>query len=226
VGYVAFQYVDRTKKDPVVLNQGAQIALLRVLATGQLLLVANTHLKASKNAAGEAVRAIQAQQLLDAVAEQKAQAEAAHSVAAIPFLIAGDFNATPTEDEGGDACFRACVDHSLGVQSAYPTTLEQPALYTTWKIRSKGARGVPPQASTSPGSSPPPAQESDKCNYIDYIWYGGGLGPPAGRLAIPDGDAIGTDRLPSAAWPSDHLSLLAVFDLEAKDSPEAARHKV
>jgi endonuclease/exonuclease/phosphatase family metal-dependent hydrolase len=164
------------------------------------------------------VRAMEAQQLLDTLAAVKATAERTHGVASIPFIVAGDFNATPTEDEGGDTCFKVCMAHPLSLTSAYPTTLERPELYTTWKIRSKGTRGGGEAAlpAGSPGSSPPTpsADESDKCNYIDYIFYGGGLPAPVGRLSIPDGDTIGTDRLPSAAWPSDHLSILAVFEMQ------------
>jgi hypothetical protein len=147
----------------------------------------------------------------------KATAERNYGVASIPILVAGDFNATPTEDEGGDVCFKTCVAHPLGLRSAYPTTLDQPELYTTWKIRTK--RGTPrssePPAgsASSPSLTPVPVDESDKCNYIDYIFYGGGLAPPVGRLSIPDGGTIGADRLPSASWPSDHLSILAVFEL-------------
>ena len=208
VSYQAFQYSDRRGEEDEILNQGAQIALLRLTATGQLLIVANTHLKASKNAKGEAVRAMEAQQLFDTVATVKAMAERNYGVASIPFLVAGDFNGTPTEDEGGDVCFKTCQAHPLSARSAYPTTLDQPELYTTWKVRTK--RGIP-RATESAGAAA--ADESDTCNYIDYIWYGGGLAPPVGRLSIPDGDTIGADRLPSASWPSDHLSILAVFEL-------------
>ena len=214
VSYEAFQYADRRKEEDEILNQGAQIAVLRLIATGQLVIVANTHLKASKTAKGEVVRAMEAQQLFDTVASVKAHAERSHSVSAIPYIIAGDFNATPTEDEGGDLCYKACLAHPLGARSAYPTTLEKPELFTTWKIRGKGGiRSADTLPVGSPGSSPPTVEESDKCNYIDYIFYGGGLAAPVGRLSIPDGDAIGTDRLPSATWPSDHLSILAVFEM-------------
>jgi nocturnin len=216
VSYEAFQYSDRRGEEDEILNQGAQIATLRVIATGQLLIVANTHLKASKNAKGEVVRAMEAQQLLDTLATVKATAERNYGVASIPFLVAGDFNGTPTEDEGGDMCFKTCLAHPLGLRSAYPTTLDQPELYTTWKIRSK--RGTPrgsqpPAESASSSLTPRPVDESEARNYIDYIFYGGGLAPPVGRLSIPDEDAIGADRLPSASWPSDHLSILAVFEL-------------
>lgn len=209
VSYMAFQYSDRRGEEDEILNQGAQIATLRVLATGQLIIVANTHLKASKNAKGEAVRALEAKQLCDTLTTVKLRAERNFGVHSIPFIVAGDFNGTPTEDEGGDECFKTCLAHPLGMRSAYPTTIDQPELYTTWKIRTRGGKvGL---GEDSPAASSP-VQESEKSNYIDYIFYGGGL-TPVGRLSIPDGDTLGPDRLPSAAWPSDHLSILAVFEL-------------
>jgi nocturnin len=222
------QYVDPREAKPKALNQGAQIVLLRVRATGQLLVVANTHLKAAKTAKGELIRALQAQQLLDVVAAVKAKAERDHGAGSVPFVIAGDFNASPT-DEGTDSCYRTCVEHPLGIRSAYPTTLDHPKLYTTWKIRGASSRGASSHGSLCPHPRPlhlplssdrdcprvthaPALDESATRNYIDYIFFGGLL-VPVGRLALPDAGTIGEDRLPSAAWPSDHLSLLAVFEM-------------
>jgi len=70
--------------------------------------------------------------------------------------------------------------------SAYPDTTP----FTTWKVRESGE-----QKST-----------------LDYIFHSKGLEVEA-TLDMPTEEQVGVDRLPSEAFPSDHLSLVADFHL-------------
>ena len=70
--------------------------------------------------------------------------------------------------------------------SAYPDTTP----FTTWKVRESGE-----QKST-----------------LDYIFHSKGLEVEA-TLDMPTEEQVGVDRLPSEAFPSDHLSLVADFSL-------------
>jgi len=70
--------------------------------------------------------------------------------------------------------------------SAYPDTTP----FTTWKVRESGE-----QKST-----------------LDYIFHSKGLEVEA-TLDMPTEEQVGVDRLPSEAFPSDHLSLVADFRL-------------
>jgi len=70
--------------------------------------------------------------------------------------------------------------------SAYPDSTP----FTTWKIRETGE-----QKST-----------------LDYIFHSAGIQPSA-TLDMPTEQQIGIDRLPSTAFPSDHLSMVADFQV-------------
>ncbi|MDA1266617.1 MAG: endonuclease/exonuclease/phosphatase family protein [Planctomycetota bacterium] len=64
--------------------------------------------------------------------------------------------------------------------------------WTTWKIR-----------------------EAELRRTIDYLWYRRGALRPSAVLSIPSDDQVGAARLPSWQYPSDHLSLAAVFAIES-----------
>jgi len=49
-----------------------------------------------------------------------------------------------------------------------------------------------------------------------YIFYSAGALDCEAVLAMPSGDALGEERLPSAAFASDHLSLVADLRLRKK----------
>ena len=70
--------------------------------------------------------------------------------------------------------------------SAYPDSTP----FTTWKIRETGE-----QKST-----------------LDYIFHSGGIKASA-TLDMPTEQQVGKDRLPSLAFPSDHLSMVADFQV-------------
>ena len=77
--------------------------------------------------------------------------------------------------------FRIC----FSLSSAYSPGVD--ADYTTWKIREDG----------------------EHKQTLDYIFYSAGSLECEAVLGMPSGDDIGEERLPSAAFASDHLSLVA-----------------
>jgi nocturnin len=113
--------------------------------------------------------------------EQLLRALEAFRPAGAPLLLAGDFNDVPGSP------VHALVEGALGLRGAYAALEGSEPRWTTWKVRAAG----------------------EVCRTIDYVWAAG-LTPTA-ALTIPDDAAVGPERLPSWACPSDHLSLLAGF---------------
>lgn len=110
-------------------NQVAIIATLRLPGAATPIVVAVTHLAASKTPEGEKIRAIQAGQLLDRLLVKQ-----------LPCIIATDLNAVsqqlPTADYPAEA-YAAVVNHPMAVRSVYAQALGKEPDYTTWK-RKKG----------------------------------------------------------------------------------------
>ncbi|KAJ8391011.1 hypothetical protein AAFF_G00097890 [Aldrovandia affinis] len=109
----------------------------------------------------------------------------------VPLLVCGDFNAEPSEE-----VYRRFAASSLGLDSAYKRLsadgqTEPP--YTTWKIRPSG----------------------ESRHTLDYIWYSSRALSVDSVLELPTEEQIGPGRLPSYAYPSDHLSL--VCDVHFRD---------
>ena len=73
-----------------------------------------------------------------------------------------------------------------------------PDTYTTWKIREDG----------------------EHKQTLDYIFYSGDRMSVEAVLEMPSGEDIGGARLPSAAFASDHLSLVADLRLRKKTKTE------
>ena len=71
-----------------------------------------------------------------------------------------------------------------------------PDTYTTWKIREDG----------------------EHKQTLDYIFYSGDRMSVEAVLEMPSGEEIGGARLPSAAFASDHLSLVADLRLKKRNS--------
>ena len=113
------------------------------------------------------------------------------NIGSFPLVVCGDFNADPIEP-----VYKEFRDSELNLHSAYsmadPDKKEPP--YTTWKIRDK-----------------------EICRTIDYIWYTRDNLQPINLLQIPTSEQIGPDRLPSMAYPSDHISLAADFIIRTKE---------
>ena len=72
------------------------------------------------------------------------------------------------------------------LESAYKT---EDTEYTTWKVREQGG---------------------EQKNILDYIFHSKGVEVTA-TLDMPTEEQVGAERLPSLAFPSDHLSLVADF---------------
>lgn len=106
-----------------------------------------------------------------------------------PVIMCGDFNAEPVEP----IYTTITKNNTLRLSSAYADcdeTGNEPA-YTTWKIRDEG----------------------EICHTIDYIFYTKDKMEVESVLEFPTAQEIGTDRVPSYNYPSDHFSLVSDFKL-------------
>lgn len=150
-----------------------------------------THLKARNGALLSTLRNEQGKDLLQFI---KTHAENR------PIIICGDFNAEPTEP----VYTSMTSDEELSLSSAYAdcqtdsiketnnkSLLNKEPPYTTWKIRDEG----------------------EVCHTIDYIFYSKSKLDVDAVLQFPSGEEIGDGRVPSLAYPSDHFSLVADFNL-------------
>ena len=190
-----FKLVSERKNEYRVGSQVAMIITLRHVSSGQLIVVAVTHLKAQKNATNEKIRCRQVEELIDEIGRSTTDARSAIPVAV---LIAGDFNADPPSQIAGDESAVAKILDLAGTReeptrykSAYDVLPPGEKLYTTWKIRgSTSSRRI-----------------------IDYIFYSNRL-ELVSTLNIPDEDDLEETKLPGLRWPSDHLSIGARFRLK------------
>lgn len=167
--------------------------MLRCRSTGRCVCVAVTHLKARSG--WEWLRSSQGSDLLrhlQNLVQKHCGCPAGDSSSDIPLLICGDFNGVPDEE-----VYRRFITSPLGLDSAYKK-LSQDGLaepeYTTWKIRPTG----------------------ECCTTLDYIWYSKDMLRVDAVLDMPTEEQIGPNRLPSFAYPSDHLSLVCDFSFKVK----------
>lgn len=201
----SFSYASPSNPPSKALNQVALLAVLQPVAPYALspIIVATTHLKASKTLEGERIRCSEISQLLDALEQCASSLSAPAAV-----ILAADLNASPQHQAarlGYDALVLPCVQSSaLRLRSAYNDDLPSPAqeVWTTWKIRRRGNKD----------------QEVRHC--IDYILYSRDLLRAVQVLGLPSDDAVGPRRLPSAIYPSDHLSLVADLQLCSPSSTQ------
>jgi len=203
----AFELVSERRGKFVVGSQIYIIAVLRHLATGRLMVVAVTHLKASKSEVNEQIRCSQVEELLERVAEITTELREQQGENGVSVLVLGDFN---TED----AAVRKVLDFDMSargnagdrsktgrgkapplptmttttaaLRSAYPITPPPESLYTTWKIRGSEVRRI-----------------------IDYIFYSN-LECEA-TLRVPPEDELEETKLPGLKHPSDHMMIAAKF---------------
>ena len=101
-----------------------------------------------------------------------------------PVVITGDFNAPPSEP----VYSTLTSSDKLPLSSAYNLETLQ---WTTWKVRDSG----------------------EEKYILDYIFHSPALRTMA-VLDPPSQEEVGTDRLPSLSFPSDHLSLVADIQLQ------------
>ncbi|EIE22477.1 DNase I-like protein [Coccomyxa subellipsoidea C-169] len=188
-------------------KQGMLQVLLRDQLSGRHVIFAGTHLKAKAGEANAAARELQARQMMERLASAH---QAASSNECNPengsstepdrqktpvVILCGDFNDSPTSS----AC-QVVREHWLGLSciwdwaAAHSTNGSVPAPFTTWKFRPDGV-----------------SQRT-----IDFIWFSK---DPRLRLLrrwrMPTEGDIGEQGLPCERYPSDHLALCAVFELDA-----------
>ena len=217
-------------------NQVAIIALCEILlppdsstSKPALLLVATTHLKASKSLTGERCRAMEMRQLLETVDRTRNAISASENSANIAVLLTGDLNAKPEDSSDYPALTYSAIksfipltmrsiyndDAPLYLQSnGKKSALQEEGLYTTWKARVEAGSGV--------------RKESRHC--IDYIFYSSEEKKkkkeyrdrttvetrllPTALLDVFSKQEVGPSLLPSALYPSDHLAIVADFLFE------------
>ncbi|CAF4151487.1 unnamed protein product [Rotaria sp. Silwood2] len=104
-------------------------------------------------------------------------------------IISGDFNGE-TDEPFYDVIRKA------GFSSAYRKVLnDKEPLFTTWKFREHN--GI----------------EEEQCRTIDYIFYKPEGFVPIAILKLPSKEDIGSNGLPSNEYPSDHLALETIFNI-------------
>ncbi|XP_046852813.1 nocturnin-like [Xenia sp. Carnegie-2017] len=165
----------------VISNQVALLAIVTRRRCNSRLLVAVTHLKAKEG--NEKLRLEQGRDLLSQIKQMKS----AEGNDAVPLVVCGDFNAS-----AGEPVYQEMEEIGL-LSSAYKSSTNSEAPYTTWKFRPK----------------------EEVCHTIDYVWHSSEL-VPRHFLAIPSKDVIGAAALPSVEFPSDHLPLLFDFEILGK----------
>jgi mRNA deadenylase 3'-5' endonuclease subunit Ccr4 len=189
-------------------NQLCLLASLRHRASGNVLLVAVTHLKAKNSKTNENIRKQQVAQLLISIDEEVARMKATaidnlHDT--VPILILGDFNSDPPSlSTGGTATSSVglVLEHNIcggpnpaeqqrpkfSYQSAYEISDPCTDLWTTWKIRGK---------------------KTTK-RIIDYIFYAGSV-KCTSVLDVPPSELVEPSKLPGLRYPSDHVLAAARF---------------
>ncbi|CAF3437945.1 unnamed protein product [Rotaria socialis] len=105
-------------------------------------------------------------------------------------ILAGDLNGDFEEP-----CYTELVN--FGLKSAYRTKMgDKEPSYTTWTY--KGRDGT----------------EREQCKAIDYVFYSPKGFTPEAILQLPSKDDIGPNALPSINYPSDHLALEVILNIE------------
>lgn len=156
--------------------------------------VATTHLKARQGALLSTLRNEQGKDILDFLSN--------HVGPDCPVILAGDFNAEPSEPVYStirtDARFELDSAYRVSSEGAEEEGQEPP--YTTWKVRGEG----------------------ECCHTIDYVFYSRRHLDVHQVLPFPTGEQIGPDRVPSFQYPSDHFSLAVDFDIIPSDTTNKA----
>ncbi|KAL4604113.1 hypothetical protein ACB092_10G170200 [Castanea dentata] len=173
--------------------------------------VANTHIHWSKG--HEDVTLFQVVHLVNGL-EKIAQSQQ------IPLIICGDFNSRPGSDphnfvvKGSANCISEKANdplgiyqylklhHSLSLVSAYSSFLHSDGVEEQWRKMN------------SQTSEPAFTFFSDKFfGTLDYIFYTDNNLIVESLLELVDRESIDNNGIPSPAWPSDHIALMASFRL-------------
>ena len=188
-----FDLVCKARRSFRIGTQVYLLATLRHKESGRPIVVAVTHLKASKSEENARIRALQSQELLEILQEKAARiAENCSDTREVPTIVLGDFNAEPSEDAAKN--FVDGIDNGSlqSFASAYPADIP----YSTWKTR--GTNTVR--------------------RVIDYIFYkpccnvdGTPIFECKEFLALPAEEDMEEQGMPGFRSPSDHLALAARF---------------
>lgn len=201
------------------------------------LVIGTTHLKASKTAEGEIFRLLESRQLMDTMLRNVHAIKSISGEIEPGVLLTGDLNAVPedrSEIFGFDcAVYKYLTSHAklplrsvlnddlvqrLCQQDGLPLEQAKKKIWTTWKARKRGDETT----------------ELVVKHCIDYILYRPPPPPPPLSLPkeqLPKGvalaasavselftdDVVGDALLPCDAYPSDHLSIVADFDIVSTD---------
>lgn len=203
-------------------NQVGLIAVCRLLTGGPPIIIATTHLKATKNAMGENYRYVEIMQLLTGIEKAIKNLSMSDKSSTPAILLTGDLNAAPGDGTGyTPLAYSAVKAHPLGLRSVMNDDYEpfmsqknnqKESVWTTWKARRK--HGI----------------ESVTKHCIDYILYSkpiektiNDIGRPGFRpisaLDLFKTEDIGENLLPSALYPSDHVAIAADLQLITLEKP-------
>lgn len=157
---------------------------LLVKESGKEICVATTHLKARNGTLLSNLRNEQGKDILAWLEKVREDR---------PVILTGDFNADPTEP-----IYKTMTDHeNIPLESAYTISSDRNSNannemlgYTSWKIRETG----------------------EEMQILDYIFHSPELTAVA-TLNMPTEEEVGKERLPSLAFASDHLSLVADIEV-------------
>ena len=185
------------KEEKQLYKVGSQvytITTMRHLATGRILVLAVTHLKAKKGL--EDVRISQVEELLAAIrTSAENAAELKNLPSGVPVIVAGDFNSDFRDDL---SCIHKILsgDSVCPLKSAYDLDLNSDSsFYTTWKTR--GSLTVK--------------------RVIDYILHNADSTKGfecSHILEIPADSKVEETRFPGFKYPSDHLAIGAKFNIQ------------
>jgi hypothetical protein len=190
----AFELLSERRMGYRIGNQVFLLAALRHCASQKCIVVAVTHLKASRSEKNEKMRCKQVEELLEQVHQMTEQLKEKEGNVSV--LIMGDFNADPPQYiPSEESSVRGVLDferNGLSFQSAYDLDPERNDLYTTWKTR--GAKTAK--------------------RFIDYIFHAKSGVKCTDILSIPKEEDVEEAKLPGLRYPSDHLMIAAKFEIE------------
>lgn len=208
-------------------NQVAIAAVLRVRESGYEFCVGTTHLKARHGALLSKLRNEQGKDLMRFVKDV---------AKGRPVLLAGDFNAEPSEP-----VYSTLLNNKdLGLSSAYAELLSITSTRAVDKV------DAPPKTENGESIAEPddtavpltraeimarnePSYTTWKiredggevCHCIDYVFYSRNQFTVDNCLMFPGAGEVGKNRVPSFKYPSDHFSLVCDFKIRHVDDPHS-----
>ena len=192
VQIVYFKYIG----DLTLRYQNAIILTLREVASATTFVLSSTHLKAKSGLENDALRLHQTEQLISRLEEQ-----ASKLGPETPVIVCGDFNSTPHQ-----LAYPRIMSSTLNFMSAYNS---QPS-ETGQSNQGASAGQAAATGHRYGGGEPAFTTWKFRANEVEK----------KETIALPSEAQIGPGALPSAAFPSDHLSLAAQFEFSPPASAE------